>query len=128
MRKRLNLGLVVIIAGAITFFSLTPGGGQYGGTSAVTELYHAVAYFALAAALLLYFHDTTKGHVEAVMVAVLFGTGIELTQAFLPSRFFSLADIAMNTMGASVIFLDHRSRIVTHVINTEERLLERFMP
>lgn len=125
MRSYLNLGIVLSVAGVIAYYSLAPvPSGPYDTTVIdLTLVYHFAAYFGLAAALLLYFHDTTKGHVEAMLVAALFGASLELTQLQLPSRYFSLTDMGINLLGASLIFLDHRSRLVTRIIRIEDSIL-----
>lgn len=130
MRQRLNLALVVGIATTIFYFSVRPIPAptyDAGGLNAAL-VYHAAAYFVLAAALLLYFHDTPRGHVEAILTAALFGIAMESAQLFLPNRLFSPVDILVNGMGASIVLLDHRSRLVTTVIELEDRMIDRVIP
>lgn len=125
MQRRLNLALVLVIAALITYYSTRPlPAGLYASGVDFTLFYHGTAYFLLAGALLLYFHDTTTGHVEAVLFAAAFGAILELIQYGLPTRFFSFADMAINTLGASLILLDHRARIVSQIIAWEDTLLE----
>ncbi len=128
MRQRLNGLTVLTIAGVITYYSIRPvptGPYEPSGFSYMPYVYHVVAYVVLAAALLLYFHDTRKGHIEAVMAAAVFGAVIETVQYGLPSRYFSIADMTVNLAGAALVMLDHRSVVVTQVIQTEDRLLEQ---
>lgn len=125
MRDRINLAAVMLIAGMIAYYSIRPLPAPDYGTGPVTLslVYHAAAYFGLAAALLLYFHDTPKGHFEAVAAAAGFGALMEGTQFFLTTRVFSPIDAAVNLLGAAVVLLDHQSRLVTRVIRTEDRIL-----
>lgn len=130
MRQRVNAMIVGGTATLIAFYSIRPLPTTYdtGGVIPPAVLYHAAAYFVFASALLLYFHDTPRGHIEAILAAVMFGIVLESVQLFLPGRLFSLVDITANTLGASIIVLDHRSRLVTRVIATEDRLLDRVVP
>lgn len=129
MRQRLNLALVLGIAATIFYFSVRPiPAPAYDAGFNTTLLYHAAAYFAFAAALLLYFHDTPRGHVEAILTATLFGATMELLQFFITNRVFSVIDITANTLGAGLVLLDHRSRLVTSVIATEDRMIDRLIP
>jgi len=128
MRQRVNAMIVGGIAILIAFYSIRPLPTTYdtGAVIPPAVLYHAAAYFVFASALLLYFHDTPRGHIEAILAAVMFGIVLESVQLFLPGRLFSLVDIT--ALGASIIVLDHRSRLVTRVIATEDRLLDRVVP
>ncbi len=129
MRSRVNLGLVIGIAGIITYYSVKPlPTGPYDPSGAnLTYLYHVAAYLVLAAALLLYFHDTPKGHIEAVVAASLFGAVIEVVQYGVPGRHFTLIDIGLNIFGASLVLLDHRISVVTRIIELEDRILTRIL-
>lgn len=124
MRSRLNLLGVVSITAVITYFSIRPlpVAGTPSGFS-LGLLRHAVAYFALSAALLLYFHDTRYSHFEAIAVASTVGLGLELFQLTLGTRFFSLLDAAANTLGASVILLDHRSTVASFTVSFQDWLI-----
>lgn len=128
MRRRLNRGLAIGIAGVILAGSIVPVPGG-GGTGMVrlTMLGHLTAYFLLAGALLLVFHDTPRGHVEAVAAAVGFGIAMELVQLQVPTRTFAVADVLVNMLGASLVLLDHRKRAVTRVVRWEDRLLARLL-
>lgn len=96
------------------------------GSSTATGNYilHFLAYFGLAGALLLYYHDTTVGHLEAVATAAGFGIGVELIQLQMPYRAFSTVDILLNTAGASVVLLDHQIDVVSRLIEFEENVIE----
>lgn len=129
MRQQINLGIVLVTAAAITYYSVRPlpiGPYEPSGIS-ITYLYHGVAYFFLAGALLLYFHDTPRGHVEAVLIASLFGAIIELLQYGVPGRYFSIVDLLVNTAGAALILLDHRVTFITVIIHAEDQILERIL-
>lgn len=127
MRQKLNLGIVVTIASLITYLSLRPVPGSVG--NYVDDfIIHLGGYFLLAGALLIYFHDTKRGHLEAIIVAAGLGLGIELLQSQIPYRYYGTDDVVANTIGASLVFLDHRSRIVTRIIEMEDRFLERILP
>lgn len=125
MREKLNLGLAAAAFATVAYMSFRsstgapPAGGQ-----GFRLLLHGFAYFGLAAASLLYFHDTDRGVVEAFVAAVAFGTAIELLQGQVPYRYFSWADIAANTAGASLVLLDHRVEAVTAAIELEDRAIE----
>lgn len=127
MRQRVNLVLVLAIAGVIAYFSVRPlpAASYSAGGLNIALLYHAFAYFALAGALLLYVHDTMKGHAEAVAAAVLFGAGLELVQGQLPGRYFAITDMLVNTAGASLVLLDHRVAAVSWIVEKEDALLEQ---
>lgn len=94
----------------------------------LAPLLHATGYFLLAGALMLHFHDTGKGHVEAVATAAGLGLLLEAVQFYLPYRIFSPEDVIVNAAGASLVILDHRSRAVTEIVRIEDRLIERFLP
>lgn len=127
MRQKLNLAIVISIFVSITYLSLRPVPSSLGNNVNFSFL-HILAYFFLAGALLVYFHDTEKGHLEAIMVAGIIGIGIELLQTQIPYRTYATLDVVSNLIGASLVFLDHRSRIVTRIIEMEDRFLERILP
>lgn len=123
MRNKLNLALVAAVTFTITYYSISrPVAGPVSGGSSL--LLHGLAYFGLAAALLVYFHDTEVGHIEAIAFAVIIGFSIEIVQYFLPYRHFSVIDGLTNLFGASLVMLDHRIDAVTHIISFEDRLVE----
>lgn len=126
MRARLNQALLGVVGVAILAGSVAPLAGAAGGSAGrLSPLLHLAAYFMLAAALLLVFHDTPRGHVEAVAVAVLFGVGMELVQSMLPYRTAAVGDVLVNAVGASVVLLDHRVGLVHRVVAWEDRLIDR---
>lgn len=124
MRETLNgIGLFTLIS-LITYGSLTSGNNPVG---AGGFSIHFLAYFILSITFLVYFHDTRKGHVEAILSAGLLALGIEVVQFFIPYRSFSLADFAVSFAGASVITLDHHLGLVTRFVHFEDRMVERFL-
>jgi VanZ family protein len=124
VRKKLNLlGLATVIS-IVTYFSIRPLPGTSSGGASIIPL-HLIAYFVLAAAFLVNFHDTTRGHIEAVSAAFVFGLLLEMMQLNLPSRYFSFHDMGMNLLGASIILLDHRIGVVTELVEVEDRLIEK---
>lgn len=126
MRQRLNLATVLTVMAVIGYYSLIPYSGSGGGFT-TPLLKHLAAYFVLAAALMVYFHDTRKGHTEAVLVAGLFGLSMEIVQNFLPIRSFGFKDILVNFAGASIVMLDHRSKIVTTIVRLEDEMIEQVL-
>jgi hypothetical protein len=125
MRRKINFAATLVVAATIIFFSLRPVPYSPGAPGGSMVLLHFLAYFGLAASLILYFHDTTKGHFEAFVVAAAFGAFVEILQIPMTGRYFSLTDIGVNILGASVIFLDHRIDVVSAVIEQEQRCLEK---
>lgn len=123
MRKRVNLLLAVAVALTITYFSLISISGSAVPDGTFSFL-HLAAYFGLAGALMLYFHDTDRGHFEAFLASGLFGLTIELVQLGIPYRSFTPQDVAINFLGASIVLLDHRVKLVTEVVELEDRVLE----
>lgn len=125
MRQKLNLVGIGAITTFITYKSttkLTAAPGQDIGLSML--MLHGIAYFGLAAALLVYLHDTERGHLEAILIAAVAGLGIELIQMQLPYRFFSVTDILANTAGASLILLDYNAIVTSRIVRFEDRVLE----
>lgn len=86
-----------------------------------------IAYFVLAGALLVNFHDTRKGHAEAVVAAGAIAISMEAVQIFLPYRSFSLMDFFVSLSGASLVLLDHHIDAVTWFVRAEDRVLERLL-
>ena len=126
MRKKINLIITLSAILIISYYSLKPSGVSSGvpGSSSTTFL-HLAAYFALAGSFLLHLHDNRKGHISALFISFCFGLIIELLQTQVDGRFFSFKDIAVNFAGASLVMLDHRSKIITEVIEIEDRFLEK---
>lgn len=128
MRQRINTAAVVLCVLAIIAGSLAhPPEVATSGPSATAPLAHLAAYFILAAGLLTVFHDTPRGHRHAIIAAAGLGLGLELVQSQLPWRTGSLADVLINTAGASLILLDHDSRLVSQLIDLEERVITRLV-
>ena len=126
MRKYVNeVGLIAVL-GIICYFSLSTGSSVVSSGSSFIPM-HGVAYFVLAAGFLVNFHDTTKGHFEAVLLAFLFGVLMEFMQTQVPGRVFSLRDMGMNLLGASIVLLDHRVRIVSEFVTLEDRMIEAML-
>ena len=124
MRETLNrLGLFSLIA-VIVYGSLASGSSP---VSAGGLPIHFIAYFVLSTAFLVNFHDTKRGHLEAILSAGLLALGIEAVQAFVPYRSFSMIDFAVSFAGASVITLDHHLGLVTKFVAVEDELIERFL-
>lgn len=124
MRETLNrIGLVAVIS-VIIYGSLASGSSL---VSAGGLPIHFFAYFVLASAFLVNFHDTKRGHLEAILAAGLLALGIEGVQAFIPYRTFSLIDFGVSFAGASIITLDHHLGLVTRLVQFEDELIERFL-
>ncbi len=124
MRETLNrIGLFFLVA-LIVYGSFASGSSP---VSAGGLPVHFIAYFVLATAFLVNFHDTRQGHLEAILSAGLLALVIEAAQAFVPYRTFSLIDFAVSFAGASVITLDHHLGLVTRFVEFEDKLIERFL-
>lgn len=139
MKEKINLGFVFFVALLIVYLSLTPSppvrDGDMeellpvleSGLITLSSIGHFVLYFLFAGALLTYFHDTPKGHLEAFSIAFLFGIVMEFSQMHVPGRVFSLQDILVNMLGACLIFLDHRIGFIEDVINLEDSLIQKYV-
>lgn len=114
---------MLLVASIITYFSVVSLDSSATGRFSFSFL-HLAAYFGLSAAFLVYFHDTQKGHLEAVLAAGLFGLGIEILQYGIPYRAFTFQDVAVNFIGASIVLLDHRIKLVTEIVAVEDKILE----
>ncbi len=84
---------------------------------------HLIGYFLLAGSFLLYFHDSLSGHIEAFILASVAGTALEILQMHLPYRAFSFFDLFINVLGASAVFLDHRVKAASWIIEIEDSAL-----
>ncbi|MCJ7429173.1 MAG: VanZ family protein [Candidatus Nanohaloarchaeota archaeon QJJ-5] len=129
MRHRLNQLLVVGLLCVIVVLSLIPVAPPQPGTAPTipwSMLFHAGMYFLLAGSLLLVFHDTPRGHLEAIAVAAGIGLILEMIQYQLPFRTFAIKDAVLNTAGAGLIVFDHQSTVVETIIEMEDSFLERF--
>ncbi|MDY6761910.1 MAG: VanZ family protein [Candidatus Nanohaloarchaea archaeon] len=129
MRDRINAVLFILVAGVILSLSLAklPAAAPGAPASGTYQFGHFFLYFLLAGALLLYFHETPRGRVEAVLAAGGFGLAIEIVQLLLPFRTFSPADIVVNFLGAALVLLDHESTAVRAIIRAEDRIIERYL-
>lgn len=124
VRQKINLLGVAAATAFITYEStvrLTEPVGQEIGLSML--MLHGVAYFGLASALLIYLHDTSNGHLEAILIASTVGLSLELIQMHLPYRFFGWKDLVANTAGASLVLLDYRLFVASRVVQVEDRIL-----
>lgn len=91
-RVILCIALVVI-----TYLAITPS-EQPPVFSISDKLNHLVAFWTLG--LLLDFSFPESGYsIYKIMILLLYGLGIEITQAFLPFRFFSLFDVIADLVG-----------------------------
>jgi glycopeptide antibiotics resistance protein len=81
-------------------------------------------YCSISGAFLLYFHDKKHDHFDAVTLAVVTGMFFELLQSQLVFRTFSYLDIAVNSLGASALFLELKFPAVHKIIAYEDRILE----
>lgn len=124
MRETLNRISLFTLITLITYGSLASGNSP---VSAGGLPIHFIAYFILSTAFLINFHDTKKGHMEAILSAGLLALGIEIIQAFIPYRSFSSIDFALSFAGASLIALDHQLGVVTKFVSFEDRIIERFL-
>jgi len=118
MRRKLNLlgliGLCILIGfNSVSHFS-KPG---------FLPL-HFLAYFGLASAFLVNFHDTRIGHFEEAAAAFIFGFLMEVVQLSVPYRYFSIRDIGMNFAGAALVFFEAKIPVVHKVVEWEDRLIE----
>ncbi len=106
VKYNLYLFISIIFAIFILLGSITPERGvsvvKNSGFAA-----HFVSYFMLAFAVLLYFSSKNfqKPYLKSALLAGSYGIFIELVQSFLTYRHFELLDIAINFIGASLIFI-----------------------
>ena len=125
MRQKLNLGVVLAVGVFISYMSLRPVHiTELSGPSPNGFFLHALAYFVFTAALMTYFHDSNRGYLEAVIIAVAFGFGIELIQMSLSYRYFGWGDSFANLIGASMIFLDTRLELIPKFVELEDRFIQ----
>lgn len=88
---------VVVYAGALAWFSLTPGTGAETGFPHADKLMHFGAYFVFVL-LCLPLPDARLG--AFVLPIILFGALLEIGQALVPLRHPSLWDGLANSLGA----------------------------
>ena len=120
MRKTVNLTALTLIGLTVAYFSLNSTG--FLGLPSLPL--HLTGYFLLAGAALINFHNTTKGHLEAIATAFIFGLLLELLQTQIPSRTFSIIDLAVNLTGASLILVETRFKTVHRFIELEDKIIE----
>lgn len=90
---------VVVYAGALAWFSLTPGTGAETGFPHADKLMHFGAYFVFALLCMpLLRPDARSG--AFVLPIILFGALLEIGQALVPLRHPSLWDGLANSLGA----------------------------
>ena len=123
-RKAFNKAVLLASMAVITFFSLSSGVK----TPVPAYLLHFAAYFSLASLLLLVFHDTRYSHLEAFIGAFIFGSMIELVQASVPVRSFSVFDLSVNFAGSLVVLVEARVPVVHRVVELEEEVFSRVLP
>ena len=121
MRKYINFTALIAVAATVAYFSLNTT-GFFGLPSPPL---HFTGYFLLAGAALINFHNTTKGHLEAVTAAFIFGAIIEIVQSQIPSRTLSMTDMAVNLAGASLIMIETRFKTVHKIIELEDKTIEK---
>ena len=90
---------VVVYAGVLAWFSLTPGTGAETGFPHADKLMHLGAYFVFVL-LCLPLPRPTSGIGEFVLLVILFGALLEIGQALVPLRHPSLWDGLANSLGA----------------------------
>jgi VanZ family protein len=109
--------LVAVVAGGIFYASVldSPGSGVPSlgplGIFGMDKWLHALAYAGLSGALAVALAPRARlpqVMALAVLLAVGYGVGIEFVQAPLPERYFSVADMAANAVGAVVAVLGWR--------------------
>jgi VanZ family protein len=107
--RTLRIAAVALVAAVICYFSVLdappaqpPAGG---GLLSSLSLLHVVAYAGLSLALAyatVELSDRPARRVALVLgVAVGYGVAVELLQAPLPERYYSVADMVANALGAS---------------------------
>ena len=124
MREKLNLAAVGIVCATITYFSVYQSFSLVGYTGS-SYILHGLAYFGLAAVLLMHFHPTKHGIMESIILASAAGIGIELIQSALSYRTFSFLDIMVNTFGASLVVFDYHGFAVDKIVALEDKALDQ---
>lgn len=86
----------------LTYLSLRPVSGD-GRGAAVAWALHVIAYLGLGVLVAFSFPGRfEQRRVRSIVEVVLFGLTIELVQLVMPTRTFSVIDIAMNGIGAAL--------------------------
>ena len=92
---------VVVYAGALAWFSLTPGTGAETGFPHADKLMHLGAYFVFVLLCLPLPLPRPASRISAfVLLVILFGALLEIGQALVPLRHPSLWDGLANSLGA----------------------------
>lgn len=100
LQARVFAAAFVLTAAAILWFSLKPMPGQ--STSHIDKLEHFTAYAGLT---LLGFLALGRSSARLVAIVLLFGVGVEIAQALMPTgRTGSVLDALANTAGASLVW------------------------
>ena len=117
-RRCLRWLLVVGVAATILYWSVVtppaPGGRLVGpfGVIGLDKWVHAIAYAGLAASLAFALGPSSRSDLEIVVIVigatVAYGLGIELVQLTVPTRQFSVADLAADAVGAVMVVLGWR--------------------
>lgn len=115
---RLRWLAVLAVAAVILYWSVVPpptGGRRLLGPLGLVGLdkwLHAIAFAGLAATLVLALGPSPRSHLVIVTtvigVTVAYGVGIELVQLAVPTRQFSVADLAADAVGAVAVVLGWR--------------------
>jgi len=107
--RRVRIGAALVVALAVTVASLVPPGDGLSvtgplGVLGIDKWLHGIAYAGLAGTTAFALVDDVRVDVRlatrTTLGAVLYGVGIELLQAAVPYRTFSLADAVANGVGA----------------------------
>ena len=91
----------IISIGTVSYLSLIPTAELPFEFRWSDKLCHSLAYLWLS---VLPFYGFTKAHraVTAAFLMIPLGVGLEIIQAFVPERLFSLSDMIANSFGASI--------------------------
>jgi len=109
--RRVRIGAALVVALAVTVASLVPPGDGLSitgplGVLGIDKWLHGIAYAGLAGTTAFALVEDVRVDVRlalrAGLGAILYGVGVELLQAALPYRTFSLLDAAANSVGAVV--------------------------
>jgi VanZ family protein len=99
----------------LTYLSLRPVSGD-GRGAAVAWILHIIAYLGLGVLVAISFPQRfEQRRIRSIVEVALFGLAIEVIQLVMPTRTFSIIDIAMNGIGAGISWFTPviRSRLVS---------------
>jgi len=128
--RPLRVGAVLVVAGVIAYFSLVTNVRPAGSGPFFDKYAHAAGYTALAltaAYATARLRDTPRRRLLLVVGGVAgYGLLVELLQAPLPNRQFSLLDQAANTLGALavVVWLAVERRVRYRRVGIDDRRQE----